>query len=352
MKILEYSDLDISGLEMKYDKVKNFIEKGDYYSAQVKKLKGSTYYAARLDHINRLLFDIVSYEGKLYSLILEVIRNHDYANSRFLNGAKIIEDNIVVNAEEIQKHKINYLNDTQRKFYFLNKPISFDQQQATIYLQETPLIIIGSAGSGKTMLSLEKMKNFTGRVLYVSLASYLVNNSRNLYYSHYQNERQEVDFYSFHEFIEAIKIPTTTEFNASDFKSWFKKYQNNYKIKDVNKIYEELKGTITGNDPTKPFLSWTDYSALGIKQALFANAEREVVYGIFNKYLAYLKEKGFHDLNILAYEYLHFVQPQYDYILIDEVQDLTKVQIKLLIESLYCKDNFILCGDSNQIAAA
>ena len=83
MKVLEYNNLDTDGLLNKYKKIISFIEKGDFYSAQVKKLRSSLYYAARLDITNRLLFQIVKYEGQKYALILEIIRNHNYLDSRF-----------------------------------------------------------------------------------------------------------------------------------------------------------------------------------------------------------------------------------------------------------------------------
>ena len=73
---------------------------------------------------------------------------------------------------------------------------------------QPPLVIIGSAGSGKIALTLEKMKHAVGDVLYVTQSSYLVKNSRDLYYAHnYDNEDQQVDFLSFQEFLESIYVP-------------------------------------------------------------------------------------------------------------------------------------------------
>ena len=46
--------------------------------------------------------------------------------------------------------------------HFLDKPLSFDDAQDAIYRMPPPLIIVGGAGSGKTALALEKLKNAAG----------------------------------------------------------------------------------------------------------------------------------------------------------------------------------------------
>ena len=57
------------------------------------------------------------------------------------------------------------------------------------------MIIVGSAGSGKTALILEKMKTAEGDILYVTRSPFLARHARDLYYAHgYQAERQNVEF--------------------------------------------------------------------------------------------------------------------------------------------------------------
>ena len=117
MKILEYNNLNVDGLSSKYKRVLSFIEQDDFYSAQVKKLKSKPYYTARLDITNRILFDVIKYNGQKHALILEIIHNHNYQGSRFLNGSKVIEEEIkeieVENPQEelkfIMKNLINYI---------------------------------------------------------------------------------------------------------------------------------------------------------------------------------------------------------------------------------------------------
>ncbi|MDA8324597.1 MAG: hypothetical protein M0033_00090, partial [Nitrospiraceae bacterium] len=187
MQILEYSDLDTSGVERQYRKLIGFLEKDDFHSAQVKKLTGNGsgegLYRAKLDDANRLIFRMMTYGGERYALILEAVLNHAYEKSKFLNGARIDEAKIPVvvpsGPETETLPSLVYVNPSNRRFHLLDKIISFDPWQDEIYRLPAPLIIIGPAGSGKTALTLEKMKSAAGEVLYVTLSRYLADNSRN-----------------------------------------------------------------------------------------------------------------------------------------------------------------------------
>lgn len=191
--LLYYNDLDYDGLKTKFDKVVKFLKDGDFKSAEVKKLNPTNYFRARLDDSNRLIFTMIKHENQFFLLILEVIKNHAYNESRFLRGSKIIEENII--KPELDQDKIEVLKyiSVNNPVHLLDKFIVFDPQQTEILHYPLPLILIGSAGSGKTSLMLEKIKSISGRILYVSLSSYLVNNAKKLYFAHqYHNEEQDM----------------------------------------------------------------------------------------------------------------------------------------------------------------
>ena len=65
--------------------------------------------------------------------------------------------------------------------------------------------------------------------------------------------------------------------------------------------------------------------------------------------MAWLKESHCYDTNILSQHYLALCQPRYDFVVVDEVQDITNIQLALILRSLRKSDQFALCGDSNQI---
>jgi hypothetical protein len=332
--------------------MKGFLEAGDFRSAEVKKI-GHNLYRARLDRSNRLLFSIYRYQEQACILALECIEQHAYDKSRFLRrGGTIDESKIPAldTPDRVEAEPLLYLNPRLPTFNLLNKVISFDDAQQAVYTLPPPFIVIGSAGSGKTALTLEKMKEAPGELLYVTRSPYLVHNSRNLYYAlDYENDDQEVSFLSFAEYLASLRVPEGREISFRDFAQWFARHRAASKLKDPHQLFEEFRGVITGPSATSPYLSRADYLSLGIKQSIFADHEREPVYDLFLKYLDFMQENGYYDANILSHQYLPLAEPRYDFVVVDEVQDVTNIQLQLILKSLRDPRHFILCGDSNQI---
>lgn len=352
MRILKYRGLDLTLIHKKYEKVISMLEQNDFYSAEIKKLQGTPYYRAKLDHTNRLLFTMISYQDEKYILILEIINNHNYEHSRFLNGTKIDFDKIEEQPVDLDKQLIEtvlYINHRNPYIHILDRIISLDPEQNQIFELQPPLIIIGSAGSGKTLLTLEKIKTYPGHILYVTASSYLAQNSRDLYYANnYINDEQEVDFLSYQEFLATIKVPDGKDIDFSIFANWAAKFYQHKAAKDPNKLYEEFKGVITGNGENN-YLTKEQYLNLGVKQSIYIYNERNEVYNLFTKYLEFINNNKLYDSNLLAFEYLSLCTPKYDLVVVDEVQDLSRVQLLLILKSCLYADQFILCGDANQI---
>jgi len=354
MKILEYADLDVSKVKRQYEKTIDFLAKDDFRSADVKKLSDQGLYRAKLDDANRLLFKIMSFNGERYALILETVLNHAYEKSKFLHGVRIDEAKIVPvdQAESVAGDAplLRYVNPGVKRFHFLDKAISFDPEQQEVYRLSAPLIIIGPAGSGKTALTLEKIKRLRGRILYVTLSKYLADNSRSLYYSHhYENEDQDLSFLSFRELIETMRVPAGREVTYRAFADWVFRIPRQQRVADAHRLYEEFRGVLTGSVVDAAWLGREEYLGLGVKQSIFLDEERELVYTLFEKYLAWLKAAGLYDPNILAHGYLAHARPEYDFIVVDEVQDITNIQLQLILKGLKRPEDFILCGDSNQV---
>ncbi len=351
MKILSYNELNLSKIP-NFKKLKVFLENDDFRSAEVKKV-GDNLYRAKLDRSNRLLFAIHTYEGEAYALILEYIPSHAYDKSRFLNTATSIDEDkipVVKGPGDAKPYPLVYVNPALPTFNLLDKIISFDEAQAGIYHLQPPLIIIGSAGSGKTALTLEKTKEWIGDILYVTRSPFLVQNARNLYFAlGYENEDQNIDFLSFQEYLESIQVPRGRELSFREFAHWHGRHRVSKELRDAHQLFEEFKGVLTGPGTDAPYLSREDYLALGIKQSIFSRESREQVYELFGKYLAYMKDNGLYDANILSYDYMDQVETRYDLVVVDEVQDLTNIQLRLILRSLRRPQDFLLCGDSNQI---
>ncbi len=353
MHILEYVGLDVSRVKAQYRKVRDAIERDDFRQAEVKKLTGveGKFYRAKLDDSNRLLFTLLKHGGRTCALMLEVIEQHAYDKSRFLRGAAIDETKIPQIDAQVaaaEATPIRYLHPQRRDIHLLDKPISFDEAQETVYRLPPPVIVVGSAGSGKTALTLEKLKHAEGEVLYVTHSAYLAQCARQLYYGlGFEHPGQEAVFLSYREFVESLRVPSGREALWRDFAGWFARQQQAFKGVDAHQAFEEIRGVVTAQ-ASGP-LGRSDYLALGVRQSIFAEADRGRVYDLFERYRAWLVEAGLYDINLIAHEWRPHAAPRYDFIVIDEVQDLTNAQLGLVLATLKKAGHFVLCGDSNQI---
>ena len=71
-----------------------------------------------------------------------------------------------------------------------------------------PVVLVGSAGSGKTAVTLAKLREAQGRVLYVTQSVYLAQSAQALYLAHgYENPAQDAEFLSYREFLETLRVP-------------------------------------------------------------------------------------------------------------------------------------------------
>lgn len=139
MNILVFKDLKVPAkLKAPFSKVKAQLSNGDFRSAEVKKISNTPYFRAKIDYANRLLFNFGSFNNQTYLLFLKLILNHEYEKSKFLRGYDVDESKLInikkeaeVNKEDTTK--LVYVNESQQKFHFLDKVISFDENQQEIY---------------------------------------------------------------------------------------------------------------------------------------------------------------------------------------------------------------------------
>ena len=357
MRLLQYKDLQLRRVKPAFAKVRAAIEAGDFKSPDVKKLHSGGYYRAKLDHSNRLLLQFARHGRETVCLALEVIENHAYEKSRFLRGAPVDEAKIEHEAPIEPAHcgaeavPLRWLHATRAEFELLDKPIVFDDAQEAVRRLPAPVVLVGSAGSGKTAVTLAKLREAMGKVLYVTQSAYLAQSARALYDAHgYENPDQEAEFLSYREFLETLHVPPGREVGFSAFRGWFDRHRAAAKALgelDAHALFEEFRGVI-GAQPGGP-LSLAEYLGLGQRQSLLAPAAREAAHALFGRYRQWLADTGQFDLNLVAHGWKARAEPRYDFVVIDEVQDLTAVQLALVLACLKAPGQFLLCGDSNQI---
>ena len=370
MRLLLYKDLDTRRVKPAFAKVRAAIEAGDFRSADVKKLAPTNYWRAKLDYSNRLLLQFASCGDETVCLALEVIANHAYDKSRFLRGATLDEAKIerepaLTNMPHAANGRhgvappaladalpLRWLHASRDEFELLDKPIVFDDAQEAVRRLPAPAVVVGSAGSGKTAVTLAKLREAQGRVLYVTHSAYLAQSARSLYDAHgYENPQQEAEFLSYREFVETLRVPAGREVTFVAFRGWFERHRqalrNTLGELDAHALFEEFRGVL-GAGATGP-LDLPGYLALGPRQSLLGAPAREAAHALFQRYRQWLNETNLFDLNLVAHEWQPLAQPVYDFVVIDEVQDLTNVQLALVLACLKQPGQFLLCGDSNQI---
>lgn len=351
MRVLIYQTLtpsDIPGFE----RFSRAIEQDDFRAADARKID-TNLYRVRLGRRARLLFSLYRYRQEVYCLVLEYLPDHRYEKSRFLHKSVTVDEDKCSPLNDCDiagSPELPYVNPRNPRFIIQDKVISFDDDQQAICDTPPPLVITGPAGSGKTALILEKMKQAGSSALYVSLSPWLVSSARNLYYAG-RNEDDErlVTFLSFREFLESLHIPPGREVTTAEFERWFSRRCRGTPFRNAHAMLEEFRGVLTASVSTAPALSPEEYMALGLRQSIFPPEQRAAVYALFERYSAWLKDENLYDLNLLSHRYLERITPAYDFLLIDEVQDMTAVQIHLLLQSLTAPGAFLLCGDANQI---
>lgn len=354
MRILEYSDLDTSRFADRYRRVCDALERDDFRAAQVKKLanlRHGRFYRAKLDDANRVLFALVRLGTETCVLMLEIIEQHAYDRSRFLRGAAIDESKIPdVDAPPPASDAIElrYLHPQRRAIQYLDKPLSFDDAQDAIFHAPLPLVLVGSAGSGKTALTLERMKRVDGDVLYVTQSHFLAQGAREIYYANaFERDGQDAVFLSYREFLESLRVPAGREVQWRDFRGWCERQRQAFKGLDPHPVWEEMRGVIGADEGG--VLSREAYLALGVRQSVFDAADRARVYDLFARYRSWLAEAALYDPGLVAQDWLVHAAPRYDFVVVDEVQDLTPAQLRLVLATLKQPEGFLICGDSNQI---
>ncbi|WP_341823672.1 DEAD/DEAH box helicase family protein [Wolbachia endosymbiont (group A) of Agelastica alni] len=205
--------------------VEDLERKGGTHQGSIKLIHGKggvKYLRAKLSDRDRLLFTSIKYNNEGAFVILEVILSHKYGNSEFLKNKEKIKNIKIVdqNNKEVFDNAGKVKVENAPQVRWLDKFITFSAKQEDIVENagNLPLIVSGSAGSGKTSVALEKLRKIEeefkeGKILYITKSENLIKKSKELYeYEYYDEAAKElkvgvpegIEFLSVHEFIEKV----------------------------------------------------------------------------------------------------------------------------------------------------
>lgn len=119
----------------------------------------------------------------------------------------------------------------------------------------------------------------------------------------------------------------------------------------VQRFREDIIKEYNKKISTQIEMTREQYLELKGNYSSFAKEDREEVYHLFEKFTSHaktLRKDGFIEEGDLVRGILKDINPRYDYIVIDEIQDLTEIQVYLLSQLLINKKNILVSGDFHQ----
>ncbi|MDR4985657.1 AAA family ATPase [Bacillus cereus] len=372
---------------------------------RVKKLrainKQVNIFEARIDKGNRMLFTLF-YDSELDETVILVFRlsiHHDdvirtaqsvlddeidyelYEKEEITTGESFIEfaeqqgdlwkaDHFFYQFQQLKAYEID--EETLTRFMmkqdenadeFWEMKLRLTSEQRALLSKPLPLLISGTAGSGKTTILIHKMLEEPAvKKLYITYTKQLRDDAEKQFLSlvtgldEEEEYRRKTSFLTFKDFMENYM---SERFQTIVMKDHFIRYYDNIsKGQHLEKRYpalmlwEEIRGVIKGGvfHSGHDYLPKEKYLALSVNEAPNFSKSREQVYNIFLSYQDYLCSQYLIDEQDLLQQILKGFLPSYDMVLCDEIQDLTMLHVKLLFK-LAKNDarRIVFSGDDHQI---
>jgi tetratricopeptide (TPR) repeat protein len=236
--------------------------------------------------------------------------------------------------------------------------LKLSREQYEILRSPGPVLLAGSAGSGKTTVSIHRLAAAPSTALYLSYSPALVQHARKLYRdlaAARGAEARPANFFAFAELYRSfVKEPETREMTEILFHEWFRK---SGKALDPALVWEELRSILKGAclDLDRPMLDEAAYQELGKKRApLFVDLRPEI-YRVAQRYQQWLADEGRSDrIDLCRRAFAEIKKSRgrnWDVVVCDEVQDLTELEVAFVLALSRRPDlsGVLLTGDTQQI---
>lgn len=386
-----------------------FLETGIWDGGlKVKKLKGGSskyLFEARLDRGNRILFTLghrgdTAAAPELMVYVWGIVVHDDVSKKiktiipdnapflQFRDYEEVLLDN--VDMEELEPAYFTQESITEKtsgeagsqRWYEIDEPewkriqmytrddfelfLHLTPQQKEILQAPLPLLVSGTAGSGKTSLGVYYLLNRNlnkKKKLFITYNDHLREFARKLYNGllndrEWKHEVIPPVFYTFKELCLEMTADGSRDFlpgNEVDFNRFHRLYAANPMIQvyDAALVWEEVRAVIKGAarvGADRQYLTFQQYEALGKKKAPNFKFSRKDIYSICQWYQNKLEGEGLWDESDLTSRALAKAGKKYtcDILVCDEVQDFTDSQLELLFRLVKNPKNMFLAGDTKQ----
>lgn len=355
-------------------------------------LGGNNLFEFRVNNEDRIFFNLSKRDFEDEKITFLLYSSHDHGirkskgaeiknteeykiskNDFIPSDIKELSDDIYLNYNNVITYEIKndkfFVENTNSKYfyYYLN------DEQYKVIVNNPPIFISGSAGSGKSTITLRKILNIEENNEIYSLKNigyftgnrYLKDSIEEQYNFFRDNLISKIiEFYTLKEFYKKeLGIDSRKIINLKKFKSFLSfSYPNRKKLQiEDNNIYFEIVGIIKGlmsngeidnwdRDIDKNMMFFEEYKNLSKKYSILNDEQKNEVYKIALKYEEWKKEQGLYDLNDLALMALK-KNKKFDFILVDEIQDLTETEIYFLYNLAKKPENVIFAGDIHQMVS-
>ncbi|MDD5935065.1 MAG: ATP-dependent helicase [Clostridiales bacterium] len=239
--------------------------------------------------------------------------------------------------------------------------VSESQKQAIIH-NKGPMLVLAGPGSGKTLVIIRRTQYLIeqygvnpGQILVITFTKAAANEMQERFERLMGVERSSVNFGTFHAVFFKI-LRYAYNYNASNIITEEERYKvlrdiivsMHLEIEDEKEFLEGIAGEI----------SLVKAETMDISHYYSMNCSEENFIEIYNSYEKKLREMNkidFDDMLVLCYELLSqrpdilaMWQKKYQYILIDEFQDINKIQFEIIQLLAKPLNNLFVVGDDDQ----
>lgn len=308
---------------------------------QIRKAKALDKRLQRLEIIESQEYDIDQSEyeeGKIDKELNHYIKSLYYNTYQQIKEEMLVEEGYIPMAVESE--------NLQDKQYLTS------QQFDCIYNPAQPTIVLGCAGSGKTLIGLAKLKieHIVGaNTIYVTNTEIMKNNAQRLCIWLEDKDKKNF-FYSIQELCwKVLKVSGKSLIGYEQFKIWLEdKLGNLLNGISAREIWNEISGNIKGSEiKEKSIISKECY--LQETHSKLGKELKKKIYVIATTYQNWLKKNGYWDENdLLRAATTKLDTPLFEGIIYDEIQELNICAVHFISKLVKGGHKVLLLGDQYQ----